>query len=413
MPTIGLLFEICRAETLPGEIIHVSGNRQELGHWDPCTAMLAVDGAMGAGSPLQLRTSVLSYPCWSMAAPVWVRFGEDGNEEQGCGTPLSTRDSTECPSTTASDDGEENPPCSVSLELHAPGTLGGARDREQTLEIEYKYVKNLRLHAHESSPAFEWEDRIHNRRVAVPLEPGSTWLISDFLWNSDKPVRVTRIARAEMQWRRLRLDPRAGPMPSLPWDPCSHAVEDQIESKGPPASLADELAAEEGTCELASLVMCLQRESAALTAGKEVAEEEARALRGEVTELREALARQAGSLEAMRRENEELRAELVLAKAPRLPQTDNRHLVSTARAAGGRPPADGGQPAWPSHDSLKASFAPSPRRFSDRLEATLTQALSSLVPSPAPPPRKLDDGEETELMRVLRRRRERIGSVEE
>mmetsp|Transcript_90955 Transcript_90955/g.220748 ORF Transcript_90955/g.220748 Transcript_90955/m.220748 type:complete len:204 (+) Transcript_90955:67-678(+) len=76
MQSVGIIFELRRAETLPGETVRISGSSAELGAWAT---------KEGPDDSLRMRTGALRYPCWSMSEPVWINFEhaeeEDDDEE--------------------------------------------------------------------------------------------------------------------------------------------------------------------------------------------------------------------------------------------------------------------------------------------------------------------------------------------
>merc|ERR1719464_1753641 len=78
MPEIGVIFEVRRVETLPGETVRVSGECQELGQWDPSKSASDPHENNGkVGDILRLRTGPLSYPRWFSPALVWIQL-DDG-----------------------------------------------------------------------------------------------------------------------------------------------------------------------------------------------------------------------------------------------------------------------------------------------------------------------------------------------
>lgn len=141
---VGLIFELRRAETRPGEAIHVTGAAPELGSWRP----LPLDHEDNARS---LRTSMTSYPCWTMLEPIWLRLERSGEE----------------------------------------------------VKVEYKFVRDRRGLDDEVEPT-KWEGSIHNRQLSLPAEDGGIWFVSHARWDcSREPAMVTKVTpRARWQKRR-------------------------------------------------------------------------------------------------------------------------------------------------------------------------------------------------------------------
>jgi len=131
----------------------VSGAGRELGRWQP----FPQDGEEARA----LRTTQRSYPRWFLHLPVW-------------------------------------------FELEAePAAATGAR-----LDLEYKFVRDRRG-LDDGSQLAEWEAGIPNRRISVPAEAGSIWIISHSSWNhsGDKP-QVSRVTFADLRswWSDLGID---------------------------------------------------------------------------------------------------------------------------------------------------------------------------------------------------------------
>lgn len=342
MPQVGILFEINHAESLPGETVRVVGNRPELGAWDPSSA--ASSGAQE--DTLQLRTGAVRYPRWSTVTPTWMDFDEEelldqmelevefediipdgwmGGRKHSMGS--STDSSTATPPSHAS-----------SSALCFP-----------VMEVEYKYVKDSRQLSTVGSP-FSWEQGA-NRRVAVPMEPGSMWLVSDAHWSTDQPPTISRIVQAELLARCMELDPdhitktksmkcslkyaqSAGPNDLLelagncfsiasPVHMESQELEDfAIDTEFDilkPANLPillEKCEAEHAASQLIDEVLSLQKENAKVKAEKANSAEEAKNLLTEVLYLKETIlnltegaAEQSRREERLCQESEELRGE--------------------------------------------------------------------------------------------------------
>lgn len=205
MPHIGVLFEVRRAETRPGETLSVVGGRPELGNWDP------FDYKAAAG--LQLRTAATQYPRWSMSAPVWIELGggDDDDEEEESPSSRDGADSAVSEVTTpasryehagsadclAQDDAALGPSISDNA-------VAWSRDGA-FIRLEYKYVKDRRQL--KDLPSIQWEDSIADRRVMIPQEPGSIWIVSDVKFNDSSEPLIRRTTLAEVLARRVDLDP--------------------------------------------------------------------------------------------------------------------------------------------------------------------------------------------------------------
>mmetsp|Transcript_124966 Transcript_124966/g.347927 ORF Transcript_124966/g.347927 Transcript_124966/m.347927 type:complete len:241 (+) Transcript_124966:66-788(+) len=185
MPRIGLLFELRSAETRPGEMVRVVGDRPELGHWDPYD--------INAHGTLELRTGPTSYPRWGLLAPVWIDLSEESGAQR-CMTdedtgPLSSSAGPSTPRTPQgvldfeSDEEEERGSCRLNAE------------DKPCVHIEYKFVKDRRQLSG-SGPSFQWEDSIGNRRVTLPHEPGTIWVITDSRFNDAS--RAPELSRASL-----------------------------------------------------------------------------------------------------------------------------------------------------------------------------------------------------------------------
>jgi len=188
---VGVIFELTRAKTSPGEAVRVVGERRELGRWDPS------DGALR--DALELKTSPLAYPRWCLPAPVWVEV----------------------------DDVVDMP----------------------DLTLTYKYAIEGKHHAHDRPP-IHWEQRAGNRSVTLPCRPGVVWLVTDVefgdsgthpqvnraslsdIWRLQESIHDPRwLARSQLAAAlSLSLSPREafapGPpaLPRLPLPPSAQAV---------------------------------------------------------------------------------------------------------------------------------------------------------------------------------------------
>mmetsp|Transcript_147094 Transcript_147094/g.366870 ORF Transcript_147094/g.366870 Transcript_147094/m.366870 type:complete len:253 (-) Transcript_147094:160-918(-) len=211
MPHIGVLFEIRRAETRPGECVSVVGSRPELGNWDP------FDYKAAAG--LGLRTSAAQYPSWAMSAPVWIELGkhghrggrsgflsegesgdeeEDEDREEECGL----EEQEDLPSSTVPD----SPAAGTGGAATSAGGSGGSSPGDAYVRLEYKYVKDRRQMP-DGGPSIQWEECIANRRVMIPREHGSIWIVSDLSFNQNSEPQLVRTTLAEVLLRRGDLDP--------------------------------------------------------------------------------------------------------------------------------------------------------------------------------------------------------------
>jgi len=170
MPHIGVLFEIRSAETRPGELVSVVGGRPELSDWDP------FDFKTAAG--LQLRTGASQYPSWAMSAPVWIQL-ERGNKVSSWSEPGSSGGSTPVSSPAVSSQD------------------GSGAEEVTSMRLEYKYVKDRRQ-IKDCGPSIQWEDSIANRRVTLPQEHGSIWIVSDHRFNEAGEPRITRTSLLEL-----------------------------------------------------------------------------------------------------------------------------------------------------------------------------------------------------------------------
>jgi len=142
MPRVGLIFELRHAETFPGQTIRVTGAHVALGEWKRYEER---------NSPLELKTEVCMYPCWEMLGPVWLDLPE-----------------------------------------------------AESVMLEYKYVRHPGPWA-ESGQQIIWEDRIKNRCVVLPAEPG-IWRVSDAHWNDDQSSKVDHILLNDLSARTMQLD---------------------------------------------------------------------------------------------------------------------------------------------------------------------------------------------------------------
>jgi len=298
---VGILFELRQAETLPGEKVRITGCSQELGAWDPQGA--ASDGRDGPETdPLQLRTSASCYPSWSMSAPLWIHFDSkaaEGKGEEGCMSDLTTTDGGSEPTT-----GTSTPRAATQA---SPCGSSGL----PTLEIEYKYVKDLGNALVGNGARYQWEDHISNRRIKVPQESGSLWLVSDAHWNLGEPAQIWRLSHADVVSRCAALDPeyllerrkmaftyyltpecQPGNTPvRKPEEVPRFEIEEEFEALDSPkvsVLLAERLAAETASDELASNVICLQQDTALLKCELERSEEEALGLQEEAARLKAA-----------------------------------------------------------------------------------------------------------------------------
>eukprot|EP00441_Pelagodinium_beii_P014665 CAMPEP_0197664702 /NCGR_PEP_ID=MMETSP1338-20131121/58801_1 /TAXON_ID=43686 ORGANISM="Pelagodinium beii, Strain RCC1491" /NCGR_SAMPLE_ID=MMETSP1338 /ASSEMBLY_ACC=CAM_ASM_000754 /LENGTH=206 /DNA_ID=CAMNT_0043243397 /DNA_START=16 /DNA_END=633 /DNA_ORIENTATION=+ len=188
MPHIGVIFEIRQCESRPGETVSIVGASRELGNWDPFDYK--------AAASLELRTSDAQYPCWAMSAPVWIELSQghqvysDFAESWGEITP---------------EDSEARTPTSTLHDSPKKADEEQPEDSFVQVQVEYKYLKDRRkLH---DFPSILWEDHIANRRITLPAEYGSIWLISDGRFNESSEPTITRTSLAEVLQRRGSLDP--------------------------------------------------------------------------------------------------------------------------------------------------------------------------------------------------------------
>lgn len=231
MPHIGLLFEIRRAETRPGESVSIVGGCPELNNWDP------FDPSGG----LQLRTGGSQYPCWAMSAPVWIELGSGASPGFRECVEDETRTGWEAEA-EAYDDWD--PP---DHDTSAPGTpdlhaafaaTNFAEGGGTLLRLEYKYLKDRRQVPDAVGPSIQWEDCIANRRVVLPQEHGSMWIVSDSRFNDHSDPLVTRTTLAEVLARRGDLDPAWTSRPRIS-DPEAHeSAIAHFEELSSPASMA-------------------------------------------------------------------------------------------------------------------------------------------------------------------------------
>lgn len=191
MPHIAVIFEIRRAETRPGEVVSVVGSVPELGDWDPfdCDA-----------APLQLHTSTAQYPRWGMTAPVQIELSSGGDDG---GAEMAER--------WDADFEEEVDDCTFSVPESPCGTISQVTSAEglpptQFVRLEYKFVRDRRQ-LKEGGPSIQWEECIPNRRVMIPREHGSIWIIADSAFNQAGEPQVSRRTLTEVLARRRDLDP--------------------------------------------------------------------------------------------------------------------------------------------------------------------------------------------------------------
>lgn len=180
------------------------GNRPELGNWDPFDC---------AAAGLQLRTGAAQYPCWAMSAPVWIELGTGGRGRFADGGGADEEDEEDADGEAQdsneeedSDHGAETPGSSGAAALVGAGVgLAPARQGD-FVRLEYKYVKDRRQMP-DGGPSIQWEESIANRRVMVPQEHGSMWIISDLRFNDNSEPQIRRTTLAEVLARRVDLDP--------------------------------------------------------------------------------------------------------------------------------------------------------------------------------------------------------------
>lgn len=199
MPHIGVLFEIRSAETRPGELVSVVGSRPELSDWDP------FDFKVSAG--LQLRTGAKQYPCWAMSAPVWIQIPNDDGSAPGRDKDAGAwSDSDSEGSSLVSPNPSQTPQTAMRGRGDTLGSVSGGGDETPYMRLEYKYVKDRRQ-LRDCGPSVQWEDSIANRKVNIPQEHGSIWIVSDQRFNEAGEARITRTTLAEVLSRRGDLDP--------------------------------------------------------------------------------------------------------------------------------------------------------------------------------------------------------------
>mmetsp|Transcript_4528 Transcript_4528/g.13208 ORF Transcript_4528/g.13208 Transcript_4528/m.13208 type:complete len:482 (+) Transcript_4528:98-1543(+) len=438
---------------------------------------------------------------------------EDAMPEPGAVEPPAAEKEEE-----EEDDDEEfavlRPDSATQSTMATPPSPGDSR----TLEIEYKYLKDTQQSPY-GKKGFQWEDDVKNRRLRLPCEPGSIWLVSDAEWNSDRQGRVSRLVQADLLSRCMQLDPefalsmncatqlrrnqysltpgcdsgRSSPVspeplpnfaigtPALsgcrtPAELPSFPIEDEFDAlAGHKLSClaAKKLAAETPACKLAEEVISLQHESALLKADKELAEDKVKELHMEVASLKEYIMKMAQGVEAasqrhvdeverMRKEEEKLRVDNAqLREAAALLRVANKEIRAQVdrmkEAAESLEPQEEPSPdclsysentwqrsktisepnpdfltlnedTWQRSKTCVSDHAAADLRASAvrasclsralaevspmgdparNMEKWLNKARSSLAAAAPAQPAKADQAE-TELMKVLRRRREKI-----
>lgn len=176
----------------------VVGDLPELGAWDAYT------------SALQLHTGSACYPLWATLTPRQIEVGllEGSNltspraarEESSNDIGVESETPEEVREQTPEDVGADGwtsprlPPQGAGR-----GSLGFGR---AVIHVQYKYVKDRRK-LRDNGPSILWESSIANRSVAIPLEPGSVWMVSDAKFNdSREPTKLTRTTLIEILARQ-------------------------------------------------------------------------------------------------------------------------------------------------------------------------------------------------------------------
>mmetsp|Transcript_96294 Transcript_96294/g.272216 ORF Transcript_96294/g.272216 Transcript_96294/m.272216 type:complete len:248 (+) Transcript_96294:94-837(+) len=203
MPHVGVLFEIRRVDTGLGECVSVVGGLPELANWDPFDPK--------AHAALALHTNSSKYPAWSMASPVWISISAEdawdnvaSGDDDDCELPLHSPGDATAGATFQGAEAKVDEVVDVSPPCPANGLL--ERQESSSFRVEYKFVKDRRRMP-DHGPSFQWEDAIANRRVLIPSEPGSIWIVSDSKFNDGKEPTVTRTSLAEILARREDADP--------------------------------------------------------------------------------------------------------------------------------------------------------------------------------------------------------------
>mmetsp|Transcript_22926 Transcript_22926/g.53655 ORF Transcript_22926/g.53655 Transcript_22926/m.53655 type:complete len:245 (-) Transcript_22926:183-917(-) len=181
MLRIGLVFELGYAETQPGEKVYVVGNHPALGNWQL--------GAKDVRETQELRTGPGLYPQWANLNTVWLAFDKDAAFSEGnlssCYNLDDIDENLESASTPSS-------PRSPDGTLEEPTTA--ERERE-LICVEYKFVKDR------SGGRLQWEDKIPNRRVYLPRQQGTIWVVRDGCFNDGHQVKVSRTSLPEVAQR--------------------------------------------------------------------------------------------------------------------------------------------------------------------------------------------------------------------
>jgi len=187
MLRIGIVFELQHAETKPGETVRVVGDCMELGDWDPYDPC--------HGEMLELRTGPSLYPRWALSTPVWLQLpdGKDCKELHRDYEDMQPDDMS-IPETPRIPHAPENDCACYSFGDHS------------SVYIEYKFVRDRRR-LEEHGPSVQWEDSIVNRRVMLPREPGTIWIVSDVGFNAGGLPRVSRTSLDELMQRIGDMDP--------------------------------------------------------------------------------------------------------------------------------------------------------------------------------------------------------------
>eukprot|EP00440_Ansanella_granifera_P045434 gb/GFBE01049226.1/.p1 GENE.gb/GFBE01049226.1/~~gb/GFBE01049226.1/.p1 ORF type:complete len:262 (+),score=55.55 gb/GFBE01049226.1/:1-786(+) len=136
MPRVGVVFELLRCDTRPGETVCVRGSPSRLGSWQ----LLSDDELRSA---LTLVTEPKTYPRWVSKSPLWL-------ESEDC----------DCAEVTCGSNG--------------------------SFTFEYKYLKDKHAFVEDIADrpdAFTWEVS-ENRSVTLPCVDGAVYVISDACWNA-------------------------------------------------------------------------------------------------------------------------------------------------------------------------------------------------------------------------------------
>lgn len=231
---VGVLFHLDTADTKPGEFVYVVAAH---------SSGLSEKEASKVTVRRRMLTSTSSYPKWGTPCPVWLE--PDQSMSDSSTTPSSTSSGSEacevckqiswelaiegagrvqelCPVGSFNSSELESDDAGISFSSASSASCACSKqaaslfpmDKSNTLFVEYTYIKGPGYPlpgGPMSEPVLEWEAPL--RRVSLPAEAGSVWIVSDKQFGEKGEPKVSPFSLPDMLRIHCELDTETAPSP--------------------------------------------------------------------------------------------------------------------------------------------------------------------------------------------------------